>query len=33
MHGPIYGLKNGWLRDLDCFIGPGAGDFQQKAAE
>ena len=31
VHGLIYGLKNGRLRDLDCSIGP--GHFEQEAAE
>ncbi len=31
VHGLIYGLKDGRLRDLDCSIGP--GHFQEKAAE
>jgi len=31
VHGLIYGLKDGRLRDLDCSIGP--GHFQREAAE
>lgn len=31
VHGLIYGLKDGRLRDLDCSIGP--GHFQQDAAQ
>ncbi|MBC7281597.1 carbonic anhydrase [Hoeflea sp.] len=31
VHGLIYGLKDGRLRDLDCSIGP--GHFQKEAAE
>lgn len=31
VHGLIYGLKNGRLRDLDCSVGP--GHFEQEAAE
>jgi carbonic anhydrase len=31
VHGLIYGLKDGRLRDLDCTVGP--GHFQQKVAE
>lgn len=31
VHGLIYGLKNGRLRDLDCTVGP--GHFQAEAAE
>jgi carbonic anhydrase len=23
LHGLIYGLEDGWLRDLDCSVGPG----------
>ena len=30
VHGLIYGLKNGRLRDLDCTVGP--GHFQQEVA-
>lgn len=30
IHGLIYGLKDGLLRDLDCTVGP--GHFQQEAA-
>lgn len=30
VHGLIYGLKDGRLRDLDCSIGP--GHFQKEAA-
>lgn len=31
IHGLIYGLKDGRLRDLDCTVGP--GHFQTEAAE
>jgi len=31
VHGLIYGLKNGRLRDLDCTVGP--GHFQRGVAE
>lgn len=31
VHGLIYGLKNGRLRDLDCTVGP--GHFQKEAAQ
>ena len=31
VHGLIYGLKDGLLRDLDCSIGP--GHFKEKAAQ
>lgn len=31
VHGLIYGLKDGLLRDLDCSIGP--GHFEQTAAQ
>ena len=31
VHGLIYGLKNGRLRDLDCTVGP--GHFQMEAAQ
>lgn len=31
VHGLIYGLKDGRLRDLDCTIGP--GHFQQRVVE
>jgi len=31
IHGLIYGLKNGRLRDLDCTVGP--GHFQKEAAQ
>jgi carbonic anhydrase len=31
VHGLIYGLKDGLLRDLDCSIGP--GHFQKEAAQ
>jgi carbonic anhydrase len=31
VHGLIYGLKDGRLRDLDCSIGP--GHFEKEAAE
>jgi len=31
VHGLIYGLKNGRLRDLDCTVGP--GHFRQEAAQ
>lgn len=31
VHGLIYGLKDGRLRDLDCTIGP--GHFKEEAAE
>lgn len=31
VHGLIYGLKDGRLRDLDCTLGP--GHFEQEAAE
>lgn len=31
VHGLIYGLKDGRLRDLDCSIGP--GHFQQEAVQ
>lgn len=36
VHGLIYGLKDGRLRDLDCSIGPGhfqTDDFKQEAAQ
>lgn len=36
VHGLIYGLKDGRLRDLDCSVGPGhfqAGHLAQKAAQ
>jgi len=31
IHGLIYGLKDGRLRDLDCTVGP--GHFQQEASQ
>jgi carbonic anhydrase len=31
VHGLIYGLKDGRLRDLDCTVGP--GHFKEEAAE
>ncbi|OAN81287.1 carbonic anhydrase [Jannaschia sp. EhC01] len=31
VHGLIYGLKNGRLRDLDCTVGP--GHFRKEAAQ
>jgi len=31
VHGLIYGLKDGRLRDLDCTVGP--GHFEKEAAE
>lgn len=31
VHGLIYGLKDGRLRDLDCTVGP--GHFQEQAAQ
>lgn len=31
VHGLIYGLKNGRLRDLDCTVGP--GHFEKEAAQ
>ena len=31
IHGLIYGLKDGRLRDLDCTVGP--GHFQMEAAQ
>ncbi|MEP1535633.1 MAG: carbonic anhydrase [Paracoccaceae bacterium] len=31
VHGLIYGLKDGHLRDLDCSVGP--GHFKQEAAQ
>jgi carbonic anhydrase len=36
VHGLIYGLKDGRLRDLDCTVGPGhfqTGDFEKEAAQ
>jgi len=31
VHGLIYGLKDGRLRDLDCSVGP--GHFRSEAAQ
>jgi carbonic anhydrase len=31
VHGLIYGLRDGRLRDLDCSVGP--GHFRKEAAE